>query len=109
MKIVRLVRNIVVGGEGNGMRRYQLTLSGIEIGSKSDQIGFGKEGSLKEGVDDMRLDAIDGAKLGLLNLMVHHPSFSRHLGCLLMVKHHIDLESFGRTYGLRSVGKSYIC
>lgn len=65
---MRLLGEEITSG---GSAEHHLALFSVEIGSESSQIEFGEEGTLQDGVDTM-----DGAELGLLNLMVQHASIA---------------------------------
>lgn len=59
------------------LEHHHLALLAIEIGGERGQIEFGEERSLKH-----RVDAMHGAQLRLLYLVVQHPSIARSLHSL---------------------------
>lgn len=56
---------------GSAALLHHLALLAIKIRSERRQIKFGEKGSLQH-----RVNAMYGAKLGLLHLMVQHPSIA---------------------------------
>uniref|UniRef100_A0A7N0TSZ7 Uncharacterized protein n=1 Tax=Kalanchoe fedtschenkoi TaxID=63787 RepID=A0A7N0TSZ7_KALFE len=91
------------------IRSRVCSYSGIGIHQLMPDGSLGPETNIHGFPDDAAINFVGWSPNGRhlsFNIRYNEVSSNR---CLLMVKHHIDLESFGRTYGLRSVGKSYIC
>ena len=74
--VVRLLREEIAGGKGScgGAFEHDLALLPVEIGGDGSQIEFGEERSLEHGVD-----AVNGAEIGFLNLVVQDSSVARSL------------------------------
>lgn len=54
---------------GGGAVEHHPALLAVEVGGEGGQVQLGEEGALQDGVD-----AVDGAQLGFLNLVVQHPA-----------------------------------
>ena len=63
------------------LKHHHLALLAIEIGGERSQIEFGEERSLEH-----RVDAMHGAQLRLLYLVVQHPSIARSLHSLSKIE-----------------------
>ena len=63
------------------LKHHHLALLVIEIGGERGQIEFGEERSLEH-----RVDAMHGAQLRLLYLVVQHPSIARSLHSLSKIE-----------------------
>ena len=63
------------------LKHHHLALLAIEIGGERGQIEFGEERSLEH-----RVDAMHGAQLRLLYLVVQHPSIARSLHSLSKIE-----------------------